>query len=432
MKDEDARNSGIEGEIFGDSNVIRVRGARQNNLANLDVDIPRDKLVIITGLSGSGKSSLAFDTIYAEGQRRYVESLSSYARMFLGIMDKPDVDSITGLSPAISIDQKSTSRNPRSTVATVTEVYDYLRLLFARVGVPHCPICHKEVSRRSVEDIVNDFIKEAHPVKTLVLPIEEAKKLGAMALFGEKYGAQVRVVDMGVSKEFCAGTHVSNTSEVIDFEITSIESIGSGVFRATAVTGPNAHELLVKSTENIQNTLNTILAKAEDIIASAKNEGIELSFNYEKKELNLKGYRYILALREEVSKAQNSVKDLEKEYNQKKSQSALKSLEKFDSLIEGDKLFTCVDVKDTNLIKDMAAALKNNKGLNVVLLASCDGAKVTFVCAANAPYDACQIVKEATKITGGGGGGKKDLAQAGGRDSSKVLDALEHVKEFLK
>jgi alanyl-tRNA synthetase len=183
---------------------------------------------------------------------------------------------------------------------------------------------------------------------------------------------------------------------------------------------------------HIQNTLNTILAKAEDIIASAKNEGIELSFNYEKKELNLKGYRYILALREEVSKAQNSVKDLEKEYNQKKSQSALKSLEKFDSLIEGDKLFTCVDVKDTNLIKDMASALKNNKGLNVVLLASCDGAKVTFVCAANAPYDACQIVKEATKITGGGGGGKKDLAQAGGTDSSKVLDALEHVKEFLK
>jgi alanyl-tRNA synthetase len=284
----------------------------------------------------------------------------------------------------------------------------------------------------AVEDLVNTYVKEAHPVKTLVLPIEEAKKLGAMALFGEKYGAQVRVVDMGISKEFCAGTHVSNTSEVIDFEITSIESIGSGVFRATAVTGPNAHELLVKSTENIQNTLNTILAKAEDIIASAKNEGIELSFNYEKKELNLKGYRYILALREEVSKAQNSVKDLEKEYNQKKSQSALKSLEKFDSLIEGDKLITCVDVKDTNLIKDMASALKNNKGLNVVLLASCDGAKVTFVCAANAPYDACQIVKEATKITGGGGGGKKDLAQAGGRDSSKVLDALEHVKEFLK
>ena len=164
-------------EIFGTDNVIKVRGARQNNLQNLDVDIPRDKLVIITGLSGSGKSSLAFDTIYAEGQRRYVESLSSYARMFLGIMDKPEVDSITGLSPAISIDQKSTSRNPRSTVATVTEVYDYLRLLFARVGVPHCPICHKEVSRRSVDDIVNEVMKLPLGSKLMLLaPIVSSKK----------------------------------------------------------------------------------------------------------------------------------------------------------------------------------------------------------------------------------------------------------------
>ena len=127
--------------------VIRVKGAREHNLKDVDVEIPRNQLVVITGLSGSGKSSLAFDTIYAEGQRRYVESLSSYARQFLGIMDKPDVDSIEGLSPAISIDQKSTSRNPRSTVATVTEIYDYLRLLFARIGVPHCPVCGKAVTR---------------------------------------------------------------------------------------------------------------------------------------------------------------------------------------------------------------------------------------------------------------------------------------------
>src|ERR1700687_8859 len=124
---------------------IIVRGAREHNLQNIDVNIPRDKLVVITGLSGSGKSSLAFDTIYAEGQRRYVESLSSYARQFLGLMEKPDVDQIDGLSPAISIDQKSTSRNPRSTVATVTEIYDYLRLLYARVGTPHCPVCGKPV-----------------------------------------------------------------------------------------------------------------------------------------------------------------------------------------------------------------------------------------------------------------------------------------------
>jgi excinuclease ABC subunit A len=126
-------------------NVIRVVGARQHNLKNITVEIPRDQLVVITGLSGSGKSSLAFDTIFAEGQRRYVESLSAYARQFLGQMSKPDVDYIDGLSPAVSIDQKATSHNPRSTVGTVTEIYDYLRLLFARVGIPHCPICGREV-----------------------------------------------------------------------------------------------------------------------------------------------------------------------------------------------------------------------------------------------------------------------------------------------
>ncbi|MCL5959779.1 MAG: excinuclease ABC subunit UvrA, partial [Chloroflexi bacterium] len=134
---------------------IIVRGAREHNLKDIDVEIPRDKLVVITGLSGSGKSSLAFDTIYAEGQRRYVESLSAYARQFLGQMEKPDVDYIEGLSPAVSIDQKGASRNPRSTVGTVTEIYDYLRLLFARVGHPHCPQCGREISQQSVEQIVD-------------------------------------------------------------------------------------------------------------------------------------------------------------------------------------------------------------------------------------------------------------------------------------
>ena len=135
-----------------------IHGARENNLKNVDLTIPRDKLVVFTGLSGSGKSSLAFDTIYAEGQRRYVESLSSYARQFLGQMDKPDVDSIDGLSPAISIDQKTTSKNPRSTVGTVTEIYDYLRLLWARVGVPHCPKCGKEIRRQTIDQIVDQVM----------------------------------------------------------------------------------------------------------------------------------------------------------------------------------------------------------------------------------------------------------------------------------
>src|SRR3990167_336135 len=138
---------------------IKIRGAREHNLKNIDLDIPKNQLVVLTGLSGSGKSSLAFDTIYAEGQRRYVESLSSYARQFLGIMDKPDVDHIEGLSPAISIDQKSASHNPRSTVGTVTEIYDYLRLLFARIGHPHCPICGREIAHMSLDQIVDKGIE---------------------------------------------------------------------------------------------------------------------------------------------------------------------------------------------------------------------------------------------------------------------------------
>lgn len=156
---------------------IKVRGARAHNLKNINVDIPRDKLVVITGLSGSGKSSLAFDTIYAEGQRRYVESLSSYARQFLGQMDKPDVDYIEGLSPAISIDQKTTSRNPRSTVGTVTEVYDYLRLLFARIGHPHCPRCGREISQQTVQQMVDQIMTYPERTKLQILaPLVKGKK----------------------------------------------------------------------------------------------------------------------------------------------------------------------------------------------------------------------------------------------------------------
>ena len=157
--------------------MIRIRGANEHNLKNVDLDIPRNEFVVLTGLSGSGKSSLAFDTIYAEGQRRYMESLSSYARQFLGQMEKPDVESIEGLPPAISIDQKSTNRNPRSTVGTVTEIYDYFRLLYARVGIPHCPKCGKEIKKQDVDQMVDQIM--ALPERTkiqLLAPVVRGRK----------------------------------------------------------------------------------------------------------------------------------------------------------------------------------------------------------------------------------------------------------------
>ena len=163
---------------------IIIKGAREHNLKNITVELPRNKLVVITGLSGSGKSSLAFDTIFAEGQRRYVESLSAYARQFLGQMNKPDVDYIEGLSPAVSIDQKGTSHNPRSTVGTVTEIYDYLRLLFARVGIPHCPVCGREVVKQSAQEIV-DSINALPPGTRMVLlaPVVRGRKGIYQAVF---------------------------------------------------------------------------------------------------------------------------------------------------------------------------------------------------------------------------------------------------------
>jgi excinuclease ABC subunit A len=169
------------------SEQIVVKGAREHNLKNIDVTLPRNKLVVVTGLSGSGKSSLAFDTIYAEGQRRYVESLSSYARQFLGLMEKPDVDQIDGLSPAISIDQKSTSRNPRSTVATVTEIYDYLRLLYARIGIPHCPVCGKPVTRQTTQNIVDQVAHLPHGARLMVLAPVVTDKKGAFEHIPEQY-----------------------------------------------------------------------------------------------------------------------------------------------------------------------------------------------------------------------------------------------------
>nr|MBP6917153.1 excinuclease ABC subunit UvrA [Candidatus Saccharibacteria bacterium] len=176
---------------------ISVKGAREHNLKNINVELPRNKFIVITGLSGSGKSSLAFDTIYAEGQRRYVESLSSYARQFLGLMEKPDVDQIDGLSPAISIDQKSTSRNPRSTVATVTEIYDYLRLLFARIGTPHCPVCGLEVARQTQTMIIDKILHDYENTRIIILSPVVTDKKGAFEHVPDCYAkagfARVRV-----------------------------------------------------------------------------------------------------------------------------------------------------------------------------------------------------------------------------------------------
>ena len=198
-----------------------VKGAREHNLKNINVEIPRDKLVVITGLSGSGKSSLAFDTIYAEGQRRYVESLSAYARQFLGQMDKPDVDYIEGLSPAISIDQKTTNKNPRSTVGTVTEIYDYLRLLFARAGRPHCPNCGKEIAKQTVQQMVDQIMLIPDQSKVLVLsPIIRGKKGEHKKLLDEiKKDGYVRVRIDGtlhdVNDEITLDKNKKHTIEVV-------------------------------------------------------------------------------------------------------------------------------------------------------------------------------------------------------------------------
>ena len=174
---------------------IIIRGAREHNLKNISLEIPKNKLVVITGLSGSGKSTLAFDTIYAEGQRRYVESLSAYARQFLELMDKPDVDSIDGLSPAISIQQKTTSKNPRSTVGTVTEIYDYLRLLYSRIGIPHCPRCTQKITSQSADSITDSILRTAEQKQTIILaPVIQSKKGTYEKLFDElKHNGYARV-----------------------------------------------------------------------------------------------------------------------------------------------------------------------------------------------------------------------------------------------
>ena len=215
------------------NNSIVIKGAREHNLKNIDVTIPRDKLVVVTGLSGSGKSSLAFDTMYAEGQRRYVESLSAYARQFLGQMDKPDVDSIDGLSPAISIDQKTTSKNPRSTVGTVTEIYDYLRLLYARVGVPHCPNCGKVIEHQTIDGIVDKILALPERTKMNILaPVIRGKKGEYVKLFeSAKKSGFVRVRVDGtmyeLSEEIKLEKNKKHSIEIVVDRLSIREDIAS-------------------------------------------------------------------------------------------------------------------------------------------------------------------------------------------------------------
>ncbi|GAP06077.1 excinuclease ABC subunit A [Anaerolinea thermolimosa] len=232
-------------------NVIRVVGAREHNLKNITVEIPREKLVVITGLSGSGKSSLAFDTIFAEGQRRYVESLSAYARQFLGQMNKPDVDAIEGLSPAVSIDQKATTHNPRSTVGTVTEVYDYLRLLFARVGVPHCPVCGREVVKQSAQEIVDAIERMADGSRLLILaPVVRGRKGTYQAVFEE-------IRKLGFVRARVDGTVYSLEDEItLDrYKIHTIEAVVDRLILNRAETEEDRRTFLTRLTDSVETAL---------------------------------------------------------------------------------------------------------------------------------------------------------------------------------
>ena len=282
-----------------------------------------------------------------------------------------------------------------------------------------------------VEDLVNSYIEADYEVVTHVLPIEEAKKMGAMALFGEKYGDTVRVVDMNVSKEFCGGTHVTKTSEIEKFSVVSFESIGSGVFRMEGVTSNNAEELVKKYNKGLQSDLASIINKANSIVAEAKQNNVELKFNYKERTEYPFGYRYVYAMREEIAAASKACKDLEKEDANKKSQSALSNLDSFADKVENSCIFEIVSAMETNLAKDLACALQNKYSLDVCMLAIIDGAKLTLVCATSPKYNAVMLLKEATKITGGGGGGKPNIAQAGGKDSSKLAEAFAAVKGIL-
>jgi len=245
---------------------IVVRGAREHNLKNIDVEIPRDRLVVLTGLSGSGKSSLAFDTIYAEGQRRYVESLSAYARQFLGRMEKPDVDYIEGLSPAISIDQRGVSHNPRSTVGTVTEIYDYLRLLFARVGHPHCPQCGRAISQQTVSQIVDAILSLPEGRRIMIMaPLVRDRKGEHQHVFEDiRKAGFVRVRVDGRLYE------VSEEMELEKNKKHTIEVVVDRLVIRPSPDGPEAHPDQARIADSVETALK--LGSGVVLVAVAEGE----------------------------------------------------------------------------------------------------------------------------------------------------------------
>ena len=245
---------------------IKIRGAHEHNLKGIDIDIPRDEFVVLTGLSGSGKSSLAFDTIYAEGQRRYMESLSSYARQFLGQMEKPNVESIEGLPPAISIDQKSTNRNPRSTVGTVTEIYDYFRLLYARIGIPHCPECGRAITKQTIDQMVDAVMQLPERTKIQILaPVVRGRKGQHEKLFEKaKKSGYVRVIVDGAQYEL---------SEEIKLDKNIKHNIDIVVDRL--VVKPGIEKRLTDSLENVFD-----LSEGNAIVDVVDGEPMNFSQNF--------------------------------------------------------------------------------------------------------------------------------------------------------
>ena len=283
-----------------------------------------------------------------------------------------------------------------------------------------------------VEKIVKEKIKEGLAVITRELPIAEAKKLGAEALFGEKYGDVVRVVDMDYSKEFCGGTHVKNTKDIINYAITSVESIGSGIFRVTAVTGADVYNQILKQLSNLENEFKILLDKANKILEVAKENNVDLAFNYKKNITTDASYQVVLDYRKSLEELKSLVKDLEKEYNRKKANQALSNLSEYDKYIKGNALVCKVENVSMDALKQLADALLNKMGSGIVFLASVIDNKIMFVCKNNINLHSGNIVKKAAIITGGNGGGRPDMANAGGKDISKLDEALNAIWDEIK